>query len=102
MRTRGTFLVAGLIALLLCAQAFAQPTSYLYSPHQFGPPPSFVGDPKKDDKNGNTNDNGNGDKKDEEVTWYSVHGQATIISQGNWLFRSPYTGTNSFLSKRDM
>jgi high affinity Mn2+ porin len=29
--------------------------------------------------------------------WYSVHGQATVVSQGNWKFRSPYEGPNSFL-----
>ncbi len=29
--------------------------------------------------------------------WYSVHGQGTIISQGNWPFRSPYVGPNSLL-----
>jgi high affinity Mn2+ porin len=30
--------------------------------------------------------------------WYSIHGQATVISQGNWKFRSPYFGPNSLLS----
>ncbi|HEY1376703.1 MAG TPA: carbohydrate porin, partial [Gemmataceae bacterium] len=29
--------------------------------------------------------------------WYSIHGQATVISQGNWKFRSPYIGPNSLL-----
>ena len=29
--------------------------------------------------------------------WYSVHGQATIVSQGNWQFTSPYIGPNSLL-----
>ena len=27
--------------------------------------------------------------------WYSVHAQATVVSQGNWKFFSPYVGTNS-------
>jgi high affinity Mn2+ porin len=30
--------------------------------------------------------------------WYSIHGQATVVSQGNWKFRSPYFGPNSLLS----
>ena len=30
--------------------------------------------------------------------WYSIHGQGTVVSQGNWKFRSPYTGPNSLLS----
>ncbi|HTK78094.1 MAG TPA: hypothetical protein VL371_22700, partial [Gemmataceae bacterium] len=29
--------------------------------------------------------------------WYSVHGQGTVVSQGNWKFRSPYIGPNSLL-----
>jgi high affinity Mn2+ porin len=29
--------------------------------------------------------------------WYSIHGQGTIVGQGNWKFRSPYEGPNSFL-----
>jgi high affinity Mn2+ porin len=34
--------------------------------------------------------------------WYSAHVQTTIISQGNWLFPSPYEGQNSFLSQQQM
>jgi high affinity Mn2+ porin len=41
----------------------------------------------------------------EKDEWYSIHGQATVVSQGNWKFRSPYVGpattpyvgANSFL-----
>jgi high affinity Mn2+ porin len=29
--------------------------------------------------------------------WYSIHGQATVVPQGNWKFTSPYVGTNSLL-----
>src|SRR5262249_36917403 len=29
--------------------------------------------------------------------WFSVHGQGTIVGQGNWKFRSPYVGPNSLL-----
>ena len=64
--------------------------------------------PKKDDnskKNGEDKDGEkkNGDeKKDDAPTWYSVHAQATTVTQGNFLFHSPYTGTNSFLSKYAM
>ncbi len=30
--------------------------------------------------------------------WYSVHGQGTVVGQGNWKFRSPYEGPNSLPS----
>jgi high affinity Mn2+ porin len=30
-------------------------------------------------------------------TWYSAHAQATVVSQGNWKFRSPYEGPLSLL-----
>jgi high affinity Mn2+ porin len=29
--------------------------------------------------------------------WYSIHGQGTIVGQGNWKFTSPYQGTNSLV-----
>jgi high affinity Mn2+ porin len=29
--------------------------------------------------------------------WYSIHGQGTVVGQGNWKFTSPYQGANSFL-----
>jgi high affinity Mn2+ porin len=29
--------------------------------------------------------------------WWTLHGQATVVSQGNWPFRSPYFGPNSLL-----
>ncbi|MFO0804227.1 MAG: carbohydrate porin [Gemmataceae bacterium] len=32
-----------------------------------------------------------------QLDWYSIHGQATVVSQGNWPFRSPYFGPNSLL-----
>ena len=60
---------------------------------------NLVDPPKKDDKNGNGDKNGddNGKKKDDEPTCISVHGQATFVTQGNFPFRSPYQGTNSFV-----
>jgi high affinity Mn2+ porin len=41
----------------------------------------------------------------EKEEWFSIHGQATVVPQGNWKFRSPYVGpattpyvgANSFL-----
>ena len=38
-------------------------------------------------------------KPDEKSPWYSVHGQATVVSQGNGLFRSPYAGPLSLQSR---
>ncbi|MFO0934988.1 MAG: carbohydrate porin [Gemmataceae bacterium] len=37
------------------------------------------------------------DKKD-EPTWYSMHGQATVVNQGNFPFHAPYAGPNSLIS----
>jgi high affinity Mn2+ porin len=36
-------------------------------------------------------------KEGPKEEWYSIHGQGTVVSQGNWKFRSPYEGQNSFL-----
>src|SRR5437588_1698198 len=30
------------------------------------------------------------EKDKDKDEWYSIHGQATVVSQGNWKFRSPY------------
>jgi high affinity Mn2+ porin len=40
------------------------------------------------------------DSEDKLPAWLSVHGQGTIVSQGNWIFHSPYVGPNSFLSQQ--
>ncbi|MFT3883656.1 MAG: carbohydrate porin [Gemmatales bacterium] len=51
---------------------------------------------KKDDKEKDDKDK---DKKDDDKEkWYSVHGQATTILQGNGFFRSPYEGEHSLRS----
>jgi high affinity Mn2+ porin len=34
--------------------------------------------------------------------WYTIHAQATVILQGYAPFRSPYTGTNSFVSAYEL
>jgi high affinity Mn2+ porin len=34
--------------------------------------------------------------------WYNVNAQATVVTQGNVPFRSPYTGPNSFLSAYEL
>ncbi|MBI1831995.1 MAG: carbohydrate porin [Planctomycetes bacterium] len=53
-------------------------------------------------ENGHGEDKKTNGDKNEEATNYSVHGQTTIVSQGNWLFRSPYSGANSFQSRQDL
>ncbi|MBI3411290.1 MAG: carbohydrate porin [Planctomycetes bacterium] len=55
------------------------------------------GDGKEPDKEKNGDDKEK-DKEDEGPKWYSVHGQATTVTQGNWPFHSPYSGANSFQS----
>jgi high affinity Mn2+ porin len=65
------------------------------------PPANGEKDKKTDEKDPSDKDKGDKqDKKEDEEpkdTWYSVHGQGTIVSQGNWKFHSPYLGPNSFL-----
>src|SRR5262245_52036987 len=41
-------------------------------------------------------DKGKEEDKGKKEEWYSVFGQATVVPQGNWKFRSPYVGPNSF------
>ncbi|MFL5243908.1 MAG: carbohydrate porin [Gemmataceae bacterium] len=55
-------------------------------------------EPSAEDESKDKEKNGDKDKDKGKETWYSVHGQGTIVSQGNWKFRSPYEGTNSFRS----
>jgi high affinity Mn2+ porin len=57
-------------------------------------------DEEKDKKNGDKKDekkDEKDEKKEDEPKNLSVHGQATIVSQGNWKFHSPYVGPNSLL-----
>jgi high affinity Mn2+ porin len=49
---------------------------------------------KQDDKADKKKD----DDDDKAPKWWSIHGQATTVMQGNWKFRSPYTGPNSLPS----
>ncbi len=69
-------------------------------PAKKNPDTEVKADEKEKDK-GDDKDKDKDKDKDEkkEPTWYSVHGQGTIVSQGNWQFRSPYEGPHSFLSK---
>src|SRR6266566_4954553 len=92
------WLVAGL--LTWAASAVAQEPQFLPPPAAkepaFLPPPNPSTEngkqgekkkdekDKKDEKEGN---DGNGKEKAEEPAWYSIHGQATVVSQGNWPFR---------------
>ncbi len=73
---------AVLAALLTAAATFAQePASPL---NDVPPRPAAEGTPAPPDK----------DKAVGKDTspWWSAHGQATVVSQGNWKFHSPYEG----------
>src|SRR5206468_2921243 len=60
------------------------------------PPP--INPPAQDAGAGKDKEKDEKDKdKPAEPVCYSVHGQATVLSQGNWPFRSPYFGSNSLL-----
>src|SRR5262245_55184854 len=99
-------LVGSAMTVPLRAQsALGQPASAPAQPHSFAQDrdtPQKKTDEKdgKDeakDKNGEKDEDKKDDKKDDEPKHLSVHGQATIVSQGNWPFRSPYVGPNSLL-----
>ncbi len=59
------------------------------------------GEKKKDEEEKKKDE----EKKDKEEPFktenFNAYGQATVITQWNGPFRSPYEGTNSFLSQRD-
>ena len=59
--------------------------------------PPLPSPPAQDAGAGKVDVNEKASDKPPEPTWYSVHGQATVVSQGNWPFRSPYFGPNSLL-----
>ena len=65
---------------------------------------SAAKDKDKDDGGDKKDKNGDDGKKDDKdkagdlwPDWLSAHGQGTVVSQGNWKFRSPYQGPNSLL-----
>ncbi len=60
----------------------------------FGQPPADEPQPEQPPTGVTSEDKG---KEPAAEPWYSVHGQGTVVSQGNWKFRSPYEGPNSFL-----
>lgn len=78
--------------------AALQPTSLSDSSENLAEKPAPLGEEKK-------NEEGAREKVElapAKAPWYSVHGQGTIVSQGNWPFPSPYEGPNSFLSKTSL
>ena len=68
--------------------------------------PNGKENPKKEEKKEDKQDKDKEDKdkkdKDKEEDkgpkWFNIHGQGTIIDQGNWAFHSPYQGPLSFRS----
>lgn len=64
--------------------------------------PSLIQNGDADKKDHGDNGKKNGDDKKDEPAWWSAHGQATVVSQGNWKFRSPYQSSLSFMSLQDM
>jgi high affinity Mn2+ porin len=84
-------------------------------PNQPKEPKAGKESPKRKGENGDKKDkndeeekqdekekNGDKEKKDEKAgdlwpDWLGAHAQGTIVSQGNWKFRSPYEGPHSLL-----
>ena len=56
-------------------------------------------DSENDDKKSKNGDEAKKDDKEKAgdlwPDWLGAHGQGTVVSQGNWKFRSPYEGPNS-------
>src|SRR5262245_54845434 len=103
-------LAGGVLTLPLRAQVLGQPQATPAQPDLFAQdrdtPQKKTGekngkDEEKDkgakEKNGEKEADKKEDKKEDELKNLSVHGQATVVSQGNWPFRSPYIGPNSLL-----
>jgi high affinity Mn2+ porin len=89
-------------AAVLCALAVIGPIRG-QPPADTQPPaqePQGKKNPPEEKPEGPTQESTSGPAKEGEKDkeeWYSVHGQGTIVSQGNWKFRSPYIGPNSLL-----
>ena len=77
-------LLAGALALPATAQPPAAPDQGAKKSVDDAP------DDKKDGKDDKK-------EKDDESKWWTIHGQATTVMQGNWKFNSPYVGPNSLL-----
>jgi high affinity Mn2+ porin len=78
--------------LLTATAALAQTEPTKEKPGEKNPEGEKAGQPPE-----NGGAEGETGPEEEKEEWYSVHGQATDVSQGNWKFRSPYVGTNSLL-----
>jgi high affinity Mn2+ porin len=86
---RSSTAIAGALTLFLCAAACAQPSVDESTK-------KLTTLEKKNDEDDDKKKDENGDKdKENKDEWWSAHGQATVVSQGNWKFRSPYVGPNS-------
>ena len=95
MRRLGRILSVLFLALGVSElSAFAQSTNFMPSNEFIWPTTFRIGDQEKDGKKGKSDQKNaaQDDAKgtDAEPSWYSVHGQGTIVSQGNGRFRSPY------------
>lgn len=108
---------------VLVAAAPAGPLPADQAPNQQPPEPASPAAKAADEKGGkegkedkDEKDEKKDDKKEAEpieqwgptsfkdkcgAEWYNCFGQATVISQSNTPFRSPYSGTNSFQSVND-
>ncbi len=86
-------MVFTLAALLLIWPGHAVGQARLLLPTNFDEPAQE----KTGDNNGTDKDKG---KEEDKPTWYSIHAQATFVTQGNWQFTSPYQGPHSFLSRQ--
>ena len=52
-------------------------------------------------RKGTRDEEGKKDEEEFQVERFNVYGQATVITQWNGPFNSPYYGTNSFLSQHE-
>lgn len=98
-----TLLACCLLTGLIGSRGFAQstvpsntvPFVVVASQSEAKTPKTGDGDKPEKEKEDDKKDK---EKPDDKPSNYSVHGQATVIYQGNGWFRSPYAGTNSFLN----
>ncbi len=99
--------LAGMLALpgVVAAQSDAArlpqgPLATLLTPTNFDEPAKERDGGKEkaqtDDKDADKKDDKE-EKENGKPAWYTIHAQSTVIAQGDWRFRSPYRGPNSFL-----
>jgi hypothetical protein len=85
----GSFCLRAAVWLLLSAAVASAQTAPSISVLAQAPKPMEKEGEEKKKEDDDKNKDGDDKKKDDAPDWYNVHGQTTLIPQGNFRFHSP-------------